>query len=190
METLIQTILALIGAMDQKQVRQAIELALERHAGQSRIGGEPHAAHVLRVGLAAGQWAKNNWPEMLVTLTLVGILHDTLEDTPTSDEELATLFGDEVARAVRALSHVEEEEPEAAYYARVKAGGRLAVVVKRMDRLDNFACLHSAPEKFQRKVLRLQSAALPIWREMDPEGYSQIAAALQEIERRLAKPTV
>ncbi|PIR86765.1 MAG: hypothetical protein COU11_04655 [Candidatus Harrisonbacteria bacterium CG10_big_fil_rev_8_21_14_0_10_49_15] len=168
-----------------RPISKAIELVLERHGDRTRLGGEPEVNHVLRVGIAGAEYALANLPEQLETLALCGVLHDVLEDTPTTDTELVNFFGGEVARVVRALSHVEEEEPEAIYYARVAAGGQLAVVIKRCDRLDNFGCLHAAPEKFQRKVLRLQRAALPIWRSMDPEGYPLIVAALDDLDRRL-----
>ena len=103
-------------------VKTAIEFALARHEGQMRLDGEPHVNHTIRVGIAAARYALGNKPKLAADLAICGVLHDTLEDTPTTDEELASLFGKEVARTVRALSHVEEEEPESEYYARVRAG--------------------------------------------------------------------
>lgn len=160
---------------------QAARFAEEKHQGQVRQGGEPHLYHVLRVGQAAGEWALQHRPNEAAVLVLCGVLHDILEDTETTDEELAGLFGVEVARAVRALSHVEEEEPEAVYLRRVAKGGPVAVVVKRCDRLDNFACLPQAPKNFRDKVIRLQTEALPIWYEIDPDGAPEIEVELERL---------
>lgn len=152
-----------------EKFRQAIDFAVSRHAGQTRLGGEPHANHVLRVAVAAAEYALAHEfePEPFQALVISAILHDTLEDTPTTDQELAAVFGGEVARIVRALSHVEEKEPEEVYLSRVAQGGELAVSVKFFDRMDNFACLEPG-RKFTKKVIQLQTAATPIWEQILP----------------------
>jgi (p)ppGpp synthase/HD superfamily hydrolase len=113
-------------------------------------------------------------PEHLRILVLAGVLHDILEDTPTTDEELRREFGIEVARIVRALSHKEEEEADEVYLSRVANGGRLAVLVKRFDRLDNIRSLAKAPANFRARKLAEIRSALPLWYLIDPEGAREI----------------
>lgn len=165
------------------QVEQAIEFALKRHIGQIRPGGEPQAIHILRVGIAAAEYAKRqNLPEKeLIILVQSDILHDVLEDTDTKDEELIKFFGKEVARIVRALSHIEEEEPDEVYLARVAEGGKLAVLAKRFDRLDNINSLVKMPIEFRNRKVEEIKKALAIWRNIDPEGSREIENALNEV---------
>jgi (p)ppGpp synthase/HD superfamily hydrolase len=109
-----------------------------------------------------------------------------LEDTDATDAALADLFGARVAKVVRALSHVEEEEPDAVYLRRVAAGGPLAVIAKRSDRLDNLDTLRYAPHEFRERKLKEIRVALPLWYEIDPEGAPQIEVLLEEVENESA----
>ena len=168
---------------DSNFVQKAVRFAFERHFGQERPGGEPQVNHLLRVGLAAAEFALAETPEKLGVLVASGVLHDVLEDTPSTDEELRERFGKEVTRIVRALSHEEEEEPDEVYLGRVAKAGNLAVFVKRFDRLDNLRTLVNAPAEFRRGKLAEVREELPIWHIIDPEGSRQIEKALESIER-------
>lgn len=166
------------------QLWSAAKLAGERHAGQTRLGGEPHLNHVLRVGMRAAEYALAHSfePERFRILVLSAILHDVLEDTATTDEELVAEFGPEVARVVRAVSHVEEEEPEEVYLSRVAEGGSLAILVKRCDRLDNLVSLATAPADFRARKISEVQTALPIWQRIDPEGAVEIEMELKKLQ--------
>ncbi|HSO62167.1 MAG TPA: HD domain-containing protein [Desulfobacterales bacterium] len=84
----------------------AIELAARVHRGQVRKGTEiPYIVHPLAV---AGILIRANFPEHLV---IAGILHDTLEDTPVTLEEIRSPFGREVADLVVALSEPDKKAP-------------------------------------------------------------------------------
>ncbi|MBU4580292.1 HD domain-containing protein [Patescibacteria group bacterium] len=167
------------------QVEQAVEFALKRHTGQMRPGGEPQAIHLLRVGIAAVLYARRqHLPEKeFLILVQSDILHDVLEDTETKDEELIKLFGKEVTQIVRALSHIEEEEPDEVYLARVAEGGKLAVLAKRFDRLDNICSLVKMPIEFRNHKIEEIKKALAIWRKIDPEGSREIENALKEVAK-------
>lgn len=170
--------------MPMKKIPTALAFAQERHKGQTRPGGESQVEHVMRVALLAAQFA---WDEGLLgsdaeDVVVSALLHDVLEDTSTTDDELAEQFGGRVARIVRAVSHEEEEEPDAVYLHRVAAGGRLAVIVKRSDRLDNINTLRHALPEFRKRKLAEVREALPIWYEIDPEGAHLIKELLTEVE--------
>lgn len=177
-QQLIDGLLKVIPVDDREAVERGIKFALEKHEGQIRLGGEPHTHHVLRVATAAAHYARKNCPGNLLELTFSGLLHDTIEDTDATAEEIAALFGDRIARNVVALSHIEEEEPDEVYLARVAAGGRNAVLSKRFDRLDNIHALASAPTDFRARKLEEVRVALPIWQQIDPEGAQLIVAEL------------
>jgi (p)ppGpp synthase/HD superfamily hydrolase len=167
------------------QVEQAIEFALKCHTGQVRPGGEPQAIHLLRVGIAAVLYVNRRHLSEKEFLILVqsDILHDVLEDTATKDEELMNSFGSEVAQIVRALSHAEEEEPDEVYLARVAKGGKLAVLAKRFDRLDNICSLVKMPIEFRNRKVEEVKKALAIWQRIDPDGAREIEIALKEVTK-------
>lgn len=168
----------------EEALRNALAFAKRAHAGQMRPGGETQMAHVRRVAeraVALGV-AKRLGDEDLRILICSAALHDVLEDTSCTDEDLVTQFGGEVARVVRAVSHVTEEESDDLYLSRVAAGGRLAVLVKRCDRLDNLESLANAEKTFRDVKLAEVEAALPIWRRIDPEGAPEIEKMLRKIQ--------
>lgn len=168
-----------------KAALNALAFAEEAHAGQIRPGGEPQIHHVVRVvglALVTGQLESLD-DAAFAGLVAAAALHDVLEDTSCTDDVLAAQFGGEVARVVRAVSHVAEEESDETYLSRVHAGGRLAVLVKRCDRLDNLGSLASAPKNFRDVKLAEVEAALPIWRRIDPQGATLIESLLRELQR-------
>ncbi len=109
----------------QEQVERARAIAAARHAGQVDKAGAPYIGHPERV---AGRLSA---PEEQV----VGWLHDTVEDTGLSLAGVEAEFGEEIARAVDAVSRRPGEEWEA-YLARVKQNP-IARQVKISDLIDN-----------------------------------------------------
>ena len=168
-----------------KKVIEAIEFASKRHEGQMRPGGEPQLAHVMRVAKAVAEYLTTHGLENSCgasTFVISAILHDMLEDTPTTDAELAEKFGKEVAKIVRALSHESEEEPDEVYLRRVALGGTVAIIVKRCDRLDNLQSLAIMPAEFRERKLSEVRAALPIWKKIDSEGAMEIEKEVLKYE--------
>jgi len=181
----------------QPKIASAVAFVGLVHSGQKRPGGESQYDHLMRVAEIASRFAdryqQDDVPaelrlddEEALDLITAAVLHDTLEDTDTTDDELAEQFGERVARIVRAVSHEEEEEPDEVYLRRVAAGGRLAVIVKRCDRLDNLNTLRRAPHEFRKRKLAEIRAALPLWQEIDPDGAPLIEELLQEVEHESA----
>ena len=84
---------------DRHLIRRAFEKARDAHAGQKRASGEPYISHCVAV-------ARILLEEFRVPPHVVaaGLLHDILEDTPTSAETLRKEFGDEVARLVEGVT--------------------------------------------------------------------------------------
>lgn len=81
--------------------RKALALATRYHAGQKRKNGEDYINHCKRVAEAVKPHGE--------LYSIVGILHDTLEDTDLTKEELQIIFGTEVAFYVEVLTHKKEQ---------------------------------------------------------------------------------
>ncbi len=103
----------------------ALKLALDAHEGQVDKAGIDYTEHIVMVG----KFAK------LVTekdgILAVAYLHDILEDTQVTEENLKELFSDEIVEAVKALTK-EKYEPYQFYLERVKAN-KWARIVKLAD---------------------------------------------------------
>lgn len=85
---------------DRTRFEDAIAFAEKAHDGQLRKGtAQPYAIHPLE----AGALLAHHYPER-VALTTAGFLHDTLEDTHTSREDLVERFGEDTARLVVAVT--------------------------------------------------------------------------------------
>lgn len=82
------------SVVDRELVMRAYDYANEMHAGQKRVSGEPYVSHCVAV---AGILA-----EMQVTPTIIiaALLHDTVEDTSATTEDITKAFGEEVAKLV------------------------------------------------------------------------------------------
>jgi len=85
---------------------KALELSLEAHKGQTRKSGEPYIVHPI---LVAAITAKISNDEMMVQAAL---LHDVVEDTSATIEELEREFGDDVAHMVEGLTKIVEIRDE------------------------------------------------------------------------------
>lgn len=111
----------------------AFELAFHSHLGQTDKAGEPYIAHVVRVTSGVSD----------ETARIAALLHDVVEDTGVSLDDVGRQFGTEVRDAVDAVTRRKGEEVTA-YYARV-AANPLALAVKYADVGDN-----SNPERLAR----------------------------------------
>jgi len=134
-------------------VAAAYELALRAHRGQRDLQGVDYIAHPYRVAqrvfLGGGSAVHG----------AVAYLHDVVEDTEVTLEQLAELFPPEVVDAVDAITH-RPTEPLVDYWARVRAND-IARFVKHRDIEDNSAPwrLEALPEPTQRRLLKKYALA-------------------------------
>lgn len=106
---------------------KAIEIATEAHNGQTDKMGMPYIGHVMRV-MQAGRTVEEK---------IVGVLHDLVEDTSWTFEQLAAEgFSEQVIEALRCVTKISDDEPYDSFIERVKANP-LAVAVKINDLTDN-----------------------------------------------------
>ncbi len=75
-------------------VRRAYEFSLENHSGQTRATGEPYLVHPLEVGIILAEMRLDT------TSIAAGLLHDSVEDTSVTTEQIKEKFGEQVAHIV------------------------------------------------------------------------------------------
>lgn len=125
-------------------LEDAIALAVQAHRGQTQLNGEPYIMHPLRLMTSLPDEAAR----------MVAVLHDVVEDTPVTLDDLRTAgFTEEIVTAVDHLTRREDESYEA-FILRIKPHP-LARRVKLADLRDNMDVLR-LPEIGERDLVRLQ----------------------------------
>lgn len=123
-------------------LRQALAFARARHGTQTRRGGTaPYWVHLVRVGMELASWRVTT-----PVLLKAALLHDVVEDTPTTIGEVAAGFGDDVAALVDWLTVIEPapEEDLRRYYSRLVAEAPAqARLLKIADRVDNLRSIQA-----------------------------------------------
>jgi len=132
---------------------QAASIAQDKHARQYRkFDKEPYFKHPSRVADILRQYTKDE------EIIAAGYLHDTLEDTKTSFDELETVFGKRVANLVFELTSVKKEQVKlgkAEYLLKkMQKMSESALFIKLADRLDNVDDFSKAPDKFRLKYIK------------------------------------
>jgi (p)ppGpp synthase/HD superfamily hydrolase len=118
------------GLVTENRLEVATVLVTVLHAGQTDAEGLPYVRHVQRVA------------ERLVTmgnpdLEVAALLHDAVEDTPLTCEEVEALFGPRVARIVKTVTRLEGETYDDFIVRIGESGTREAIQVKLADLADN-----------------------------------------------------
>ncbi len=123
------------------QIKKAIQFAARKHHGQMRAEKEPlpYITHLLSVALLV---AEDGAHDDVVTAAL---LHDTLEDTDTTREEIAASFNDRVATLVESVSEIKEingknldwKEYKKNYLALMERVDENALTIAIADKVDN-----------------------------------------------------
>jgi len=135
------------------RVRQAIQFASIRHRDQKDKAGKPYIAHCFRVALAVWNCGEDHF--------IAGILHDTVEDTATTLDEIENLFGKNVRNAVDSVSRREfpKKEPYDEFVLRSKADP-IGRIVKIADLYDNMSPERrpEPPVELDKKLERYEKA--------------------------------
>ncbi|MFQ5560469.1 MAG: RelA/SpoT family protein, partial [Nitrospinota bacterium] len=127
------------------------------HSGQVRASGEPYLSHPIDVAHLLTRF------KMDTVSIMVGLLHDTIEDTYSTEEEIKALFGEEVLFLVSGLTKISkiefssEEEKQAENYRKMilaMSKDIRVIVIKLCDRLHNMRTLNFTPVEKQRRIAR------------------------------------
>ena len=155
----IQEILDKVSASnpnaDLELIQRAYVFAATAHAGQTRLSGEPYLSHPLAV---ASILAEMGFDEPTIS---AGLLHDTVEDTKATIEELDENFGEEVADivdGVTKISQISFENKEEAQAENIRkmilamSHDMRVLMVKLADRLHNMRTLDFQKSHKQKRI--------------------------------------
>jgi GTP diphosphokinase / guanosine-3',5'-bis(diphosphate) 3'-diphosphatase len=144
-------------AADLGLIRRSYEFAAERHAGQLRRSGEPYVVHPLGVAQLIADLRLD------VASVCAGLLHDCVEDTSATAEDIGRLFGGEVQMLVEGVTklgqipwHTREERQAENFRKMLLAMARdiRVILIKLADRLDNMRTLAHMPRDKQERIAR------------------------------------
>ena len=172
-------------------IEKAIDYAYSKHEGQYRKTGEEYIIHPLSVAI------------ILTTIKadkdtiIASLLHDVLEDTPTSKEELENLFGKTVANLVDGVTKINsinvstENEYLTNYYKKIIVGMSedvRVIIIKLADRLHNMRTLYAIPVDRQKlKAKETLEILAPIAHRL---GMHKIKSELEDLSLKYSKPDV
>ncbi|MDW8066417.1 MAG: bifunctional (p)ppGpp synthetase/guanosine-3',5'-bis(diphosphate) 3'-pyrophosphohydrolase [Aquificaceae bacterium] len=146
----------LLGAEDEL-VRKALEFIEEKHSGQYRKSGEPYVVHPIEVAIILAELQLDK------ATVVAGLLHDVLEDTDTTYDEIKKSFGKEIADIVEGVTklgkiHFKDLQTHKAenYRKLVLAFSKdlRVIFVKLADRLHNMKTLQCLDREKQIRIAR------------------------------------
>lgn len=139
---------------DIASIEAAYRLSESAHAGQFRVSGEPYISHPLAVAGILAEW------HLDAQALMAALLHDVMEDTAITKEEIGEKFGKAVAELVDGVSKLDKIEFQTEVHAQAENFRKMllamardvrVILIKIADRLHNMRTLSAmAPEKRQR----------------------------------------
>ena len=144
------------------ELELAVDFAAHAHEGQKRKSGEPYITHPLAVAAILIDWA------MDIDTVIAGVLHDTIEDTDATLDEVESLFGGDVAflvdgvtkvgKARAGMQNLEHYLPQTTdnlskLLIAVSQDVRV-IIIKLADRLHNLRTLKHMPPEKQKKIAK------------------------------------
>ncbi len=140
---------------DLELVRRAYDFASKAHEGQTRRSGDPYVTHPTAVAEIITEL------KLDIASVCAGLLHDCVEDTSATVDQLTTLFGKEIAFLVDGVTKLgklpwsTKEEQQAENFRKMllaMAKDIRVILVKMCDRLDNMRSLHHLPTEKQERI--------------------------------------
>jgi guanosine-3',5'-bis(diphosphate) 3'-pyrophosphohydrolase len=181
-------------------IRKAWEFCVRHHEGQTRASGEPYIIHPLEVAEVLAEM------KMDATSIAAGLLHDSVEDTPATNEEIEASFGEQVAHIVEGVTNIDKiefanrEDRQAENVRKMllaMVSDVRVVLIKLADRLHNMRTLeHLRPERQESIARETLDIYAPLahrlgmgkvrgeledlaFRYTDPVSYEQVAEAVE-----------
>lgn len=155
MKTLLELISEGRSEEELARVKKAYEIASRAHEGQKRLSGEPYIMHPLNVAIILARLGMDD------DSIVAAVLHDAVEDTPLTNEEVGREFGAEVAELVEGLTKINrvplqtKEESQAENIRKMliaMSHDIRVIIIKLADRLHNMRTLMFKPEERRREI--------------------------------------
>jgi GTP pyrophosphokinase len=189
------------GAADLGLIRRCFEFASDRHAGQRRRSGDPYVVHPVGVARIITELRLD------VPSVCAGLLHDCVEDTSATAEDIGRLFGSEIQFLVEGVTKLGQipwttrEERQAENFRKMllaMARDIRVILIKLADRVDNMRTLEHMPREKQERIARetreiyaplanrlgIQWMKIELedlaFRYLEPEDYKHITSRMAE----------
>jgi GTP pyrophosphokinase len=199
-EALLKQIQANRPTEDIALIRKSWEFCVSHHEGQKRASGEPYIVHPLEVAEVLAEMKLDS------TAIAAALLHDAVEDTPATSEEIAERFGDQVAHIVEGVTKIDKiqfanrEDRQAENVRKMllaMVSDVRVVLIKLADRLHNMRTLqHLKPDRQESIARETMDIYAPLahrlgmgklrgeledlaFRYTDPVSYERVAAAVE-----------
>ena len=200
---LVERVLAYDPDADEAMLNRAYVYTVQKHGTQKRASGDPYFSHPVEV---AGLMTEHKLDQETIGTAL---LHDTVEDTLATVEEIEKLFGPEVARLVdgvtklskiEAMGETERAAENLRKFFLAMSEDIRVLLVKLADRLHNMRTLHYIrSEENRRRISRetmdiyaplaervgmyeyMREMQLLAFEQLEPEGYGIITGRLAQI---------
>ncbi|MDY6849249.1 MAG: bifunctional (p)ppGpp synthetase/guanosine-3',5'-bis(diphosphate) 3'-pyrophosphohydrolase [Geoalkalibacter sp.] len=189
LDDILEKIRSYLPGADLDLVRKAYVFSAKVHQGQSRLSGEPYLTHPMEVAYILAQL------RMDVPTVVTGLLHDALEDTLTTREELQGVFGEEIASLVDGVTKIgkfflrSHEERQAENFRKMliaMARDIRVILVKLADRVHNMRTLSHKPVEQQKRIAR---ETLDIYAPLANRlGISWLKGELENLSFRYLEP--
>ncbi len=200
---LLKSIKSNLTKDDKEMIRQAYEIAVQAHSKQRRKSGEPYILHPIEVARICTEEIG-----LGPTAVVAALLHDVVEDTDVSLDDIKKQFGDKICRLVDGLTKLDSsynaENPQAENFKKVLStlnSDVRVVLIKMADRLHNMRTLGSMKREKQLKIAsetsyiyaplahrlglyKLKTEFMDLCLKiLEPSFYQEIARKLQETKR-------
>ena len=200
---LVERVLAYAPDADEAMLNRAYVYTVQKHGSQKRASGDPYFSHPVEV---AGLMTELKLDQNTV---ITALLHDTVEDTLATTEEIEKLFGPDVARMVdgvtklskiEAMSEKERAAENLRKFLLAMSEDLRVLLVKLADRLHNMRTLHfiKSEEKRRRIAKETMEIYAPLaervgmyeymremqmlaFQQLEPEAYATITERLHQI---------
>lgn len=138
-------------------IKRAYDFASEAHKGQKRSSGEDYIIHPCAVVEILADFGFDS------STVIAAFLHDVLEDTPVTYDELKEQFGEEICNLVEGVTKLDKirfldkEEAQAENFRKIfvaMAKDLRVIIIKLADRLHNMRSLQYLPEEKQKRIAK------------------------------------
>jgi guanosine-3',5'-bis(diphosphate) 3'-pyrophosphohydrolase len=174
---------------DLKPIETAWEFCVRYHAGQMRASGEPYIIHPLEVAEVLAEM------KLDATAIAAGLLHDAVEDTPATSQEIDASFGDQVAHIVEGVTKIDKiqfanrEDRQAENVRKMllaMVSDVRVVLIKLADRLHNMRTLeHLKPERQEAIARETLDIYAPLAHRL---GMGKVRGELEDLAFRYTDP--
>ena len=189
LQTLIEEIPKYQPGADLDVLTRAYKFSAASHRGQQRASGEPYLSHPLEVASLLVDF------KMDVTTVTAGLLHDVLEDTAATKDDLEREFGGEIAELVDGVTKIgklafsSREERQAENFRKMlvaMARDLRVLMIKLADRLHNMRTLEYLPTD---KTKKIAQETLDIYAPLAHRlGMAKVKAELEDLALRALNP--